>query len=503
MSEWDARIREHRVWDEMRLLGPVIDTAVGTEGIEPEAFAGLERIRAILSFCGKRFAAADPLIGVLGPLDAAASGFEGARAAVELFASDTDIAHILTANEHADQALIGANQIPVASSPEELGALVSSATEYRILAEERLSASKVATDEFRTETENLRTGLGGLTVSLQAEQEKLTQIVTEYQRQFSDAQETRGQEFSEALRRSQAGLATVVSDHQGQFSAAQDTRGAEFAEAQSSRGSDFADAQDSRGSEFAEAQDARGSDFVEAQSTRQEKFNELVIDYSQRLADQDAELTQKGAELMRVSAERIASISAEYEEKAKGILGAIEEEKKRIEKLVGVIGNLGVTSGYLRAANHARKSMWFWQTMTVAAMVVLSVLAFRTLPLLEDSKGQFNWGGFAGRVLLLASLGVIAAYSGSQADKLFDVEKRNRKLALELEAIGPYLAPLPDDEQAKFRIQIGHRSFGRDEDRGPVASRKSPATLFGLLKSKEGKEVIDLIMDIARKGKGV
>jgi hypothetical protein len=470
MSEWDARIREHRVWDEMRLLGPVIDTAVGTEGIEPEAFAGLERIRAILSFCGKRFAAADPLIGVLGPLDAAASGFEGARAAVELFASDTDIAHILTANEHADQALIGANQIPVASSPEELGALVSSATEYRILAEERLSASKVATDEFRTETENLRTGLGGLTVSLQAEQEKLTQIVT---------------------------------DHQGQFSAAQDTRGAEFAEAQSSRGSDFADAQDSRGSEFAEAQDARGSDFVEAQSTRQEKFNELVIDYSQRLADQDAELTQKGAELMRVSAERIASISAEYEEKAKGILEAIEEEKKRIEKLVGVIGNLGVTSGYLRAANHARKSMWFWQTMTVAAMVVLSVLAFRTLPLLEDSKGQFNWGGFAGRVLLLASLGVIAAYSGSQADKLFDVEKRNRKLALELEAIGPYLAPLPDDEQAKFRIQIGHRSFGRDEDRGPVASRKSPATLFGLLKSKEGKEVIDLIMDIARKGKGV
>ena len=145
--------------------------------------------------------------------------------------------------------------------------------------------------------------------------------------------------------------------------------------------------------------------------------------------------------------------------------------------------------------------MWFWQAITVTAMVVLSVLAFRTLPLLEDSKGQFNWGGFAGRVLLLGSLGVIAAYAGSQGDKLFEVEKRNRKLALELEAIGPYLAPLPEDEQNKFRIQIGERSFGRDDGGGGKTHSKSPATILDLLKSKEGKEVIDFILEIARKAK--
>jgi hypothetical protein len=145
--------------------------------------------------------------------------------------------------------------------------------------------------------------------------------------------------------------------------------------------------------------------------------------------------------------------------------------------------------------------MWFWQSVTVSAMIVLSILAYRTLPLLEDSSGHFNWGAFAARVLLLGSLGVIATYAGSQADKNFDIEKRNRKLALELEAIGPYLAPLSREDQDKFRVQIGERSFGRDDD-GIVKTRgKSPSSLLDLVKSKEVKEAIEWILDIVQKRK--
>jgi hypothetical protein len=129
----------------------------------------------------------------------------------------------------------------------------------------------------------------------------------------------------------------------------------------------------------------------------------------------------------------------------------------------------------------------------------LSLLAYKTLGLLEIGDGRFNWGGFAGRALLLVSLGVIAAYSGNQADKLFVDEKRNRKLALELEAIGPYLAPLPVEEQHKFRLQIGERSFGRDADSNE--HHKSPASVVDLLKSKQSKEILSLIIEAATKAK--
>jgi hypothetical protein len=254
--------------------------------------------------------------------------------------------------------------------------------------------------------------------------------------------------------------------------------------------------------QFSSGQDTRSKEFASALATQQSGYNAVISDYSKKLTDQDVEFTKQRIEFIQASKEDLVKLTKEYEEKAKDVLERVQENQKHVEKLVGVIGNLGVTSGYLRTANQARYGMWTWQTLTVVALFTLSGLAYKTLGLLEDGNGHFNWGGFAGRVLLLASLGVIAAYSGSQADKLFVDEKKNRKLALELEAIGPYLAPLPIDEQNKFRIQVGDRSFGQDHDADLRVHRKSPVSVLDLLKSKENKEVVELLIDIVRKASG-
>ena len=34
MSVWESRIREHRIWSLLELLGPAIDQALGREGLE-------------------------------------------------------------------------------------------------------------------------------------------------------------------------------------------------------------------------------------------------------------------------------------------------------------------------------------------------------------------------------------------------------------------------------------------------------------------------------------
>jgi hypothetical protein len=275
-------------------------------------------------------------------------------------------------------------------------------------------------------------------------------------------------EFTETVRVAQLDLTKLVTEYQGQFSS---------------------------------GQDARSKEFALAVATQQTGYNAVITDYSKKLADQDADFTKQRIEFVQASKEDLGKLVDEYEVKAQGILEEVHEKQKHVEKLVGVIGNLGVTSGYLRTANQAKYSMWFWQGMTVSAIITLTVIAYRTLGLLEDKSGHFIWGEFAARALILGSLGVLAAYSGSQADKLFADEKKNRKLALELEAIGPYLAPLPIDEQNKFRLQIGERSFGQDHDR-ELLTPKSPATLAHLLKSKEVRDFLELAMDLAKKSKG-
>jgi hypothetical protein len=468
MNQWDQRIREHRVWNEMGALGPAIDLAFGVEGIEPETTAGLNRLRAILAFSGKRLAAAEPLITIPAPLEEIATSLVGAREELERFASDRDPGHVQTANSVADRALAAVNQVPVAYSSEELGALVAVATEYRALVDENLAQTRKASQGINTEADALRVRLNELAANLQTEQQKLAQIVTDYQGQFSSAQEKRSQEYTDALLKGQQELTKLVAEYQAQFST---------------------------------GQDARSKEFADAQGTRQAKFSEIISEYSKRLSDQDSESSIKRNELVRTFEANLAALNSDYEVKAQEILDRIKEREEHVEKLVGVIGNLGVTSGYLRTANRSQLVMWIWQTATISALITLSFLAYRTLSLLEDGAGRFNWGGFAARVLLLASLGVIAAYSGSQADKLFVEEKRNRKLALELEAIGPYLAPLPIEEQNKFRTLIGDRSFGRDFEDAGKAHSKSPVSVLDILKSKEGKEVLDLLVEVVKKAK--
>ena len=61
MSEWESRVREHRVWKLMKELGPFIDKAVALEDLDDGARTSLERLRVVLALCGKRIGATDPL----------------------------------------------------------------------------------------------------------------------------------------------------------------------------------------------------------------------------------------------------------------------------------------------------------------------------------------------------------------------------------------------------------------------------------------------------------
>lgn len=190
--------------------------------------------------------------------------------------------------------------------------------------------------------------MGDLAIALQGEQQKLAQIVTDQQGQFSTAQEARNKEFTDSLRLATQEITRLTTDYQGQFST---------------------------------GQDARSKEFVEAQSLRQNGYNEIVKDYTKRLTDRDAEFTKQRIEFVRASKGDLDRLTIEYKEKAKAVLVLVQERQEDVEKLVGVIGNLGVTSGYLKAANQAQKGMWGWQAMTMIAMGFLSWTAYKTLGL--------------------------------------------------------------------------------------------------------------------------
>jgi hypothetical protein len=464
MSEWTSRIRDHRIWELMRGLGPTIDKVAQLDDLDPAALEALERIRSVLAFCGKRLGGSEPLTTLPAPLDA-----------IEAFITDRNLTHLTNANQSADSALANLAQVPGPSTPEELIGLIEAVAFHTAALEQQERLSSTARKQSTAEVNDLTAALEALKVQTQstiaelksqvdAERQKISAQAAEQQKAFTDAQQARSNTYSETLLKIQENLTKTLTDQQGQFSAAQENRGREF---------------------------------TAAQTDSQKRFGDLIADYTKRLADQDVEFARQRDSFVAIAEKQLTDLNKGYEEAARKILEQVNTHRKDVEKLVGVIGNLGVTSGYQTAANGARISMWVWQGVAVLAM--LGLVSFAYFAFLPAMKGGFTWEGFAMRAFLTVTVGVLAAYAANQADRFFQMEKYNRKLALELAAIDPYIALLPEEKKNKFKIEIGQRSFGQEEAPS-LKAEKSPATTLDVVAgSKTLQQIVQLFSDIVQK----
>ena len=185
MGEWESRVRNHRVWEVMKALGPSIDKALEMNDIDSSALQSIERLRVVLSFCGKRLGASDPLTVLPSTLDSLAGAFETQTAELVGFVNDRDSARLNKANTSADAALAAVTQLPGLPSSEEAISLVGTVHKYRATLEEheRLGAdarARTATEikELTNILDNYKahaeTTLGDLRTQLEAEKQKIS-----------------------------------------------------------------------------------------------------------------------------------------------------------------------------------------------------------------------------------------------------------------------------------------------------------------------------------------
>jgi hypothetical protein len=498
MSQWIERINSHPIWSELKSLGVAIDLAVAREGNDAAVIDGLERIRTVLAFCGKRLAATDPVLIDPRSLTGLNNQLTVARSEIDIYVTDGVASHIITANARADEVLVALPSILAPIATDDLTVINESISSYRTTLEKYLKAALDTQQKLKVASDANEAKITALATALTAEQQRLATLVLEYQTQFSSAQDKRASEFSAALADQQTKYAASVAEQQTLFS---------------------------------KDQDARKSDYATSQITNQEKFAALITDYTQKLNDQDKDFAEKLEVTAKAHETTLELLKTDYEVSAKEILEHINVHRKDVEKLVGVIGNLGVTSGYQKVANLARWMLFLWQGLTVAALggliLVAVTMAFPSLiktlsvpiyapqitsltvstttpkstektspspqatiqaaPAPSDSA---FYQGLATRIFLSLTFGVFAAYAAKQASHFLEMERKNRKLALELEALGPYIAPLDKDKQDEFRIKIGDRSFGVHDNNLNTPKSDDPVTPYDVLNPKELGEFV-------------
>lgn len=501
MSQWDKRISDHAIWAELKATGEAIDRALTREGISVESIAGVERLRTILSLCGKRLASVDPIL--IDPRVPAALNKHliTVKGELDAFAGDGNPEHISNANVRGDEIIPILGSIPAPVDSEEITLINSAVAALRKAVDDHLQATLAKQKEIDAATSANGEKLTALTAALDREQQRLATLLTDYQTQFSSTQDKRASDFSAVQADQQTKFAAAMSEQQSQFSSEQDSRKATFAN---------------------------------ASLEQQEKFTQLISEYSHRLKDQESNFAQKAEVQSNEHKEDLGALKSNYEREAVKLLVEIQQHKKDVEKLVGVIGNLSVTSGYLKVANHARWMQYLWQVLTVVALggliYVASLVAFpreRATADIQLAQTQFPSAkydakvapvdspkteaptpqavasrakseyefleGFASRLFLSIAFGIFAAYAARQARHFSETEQKNRKRALELEAFGPFIEPLDKEAKDKFRLEIGERSFAVPDHAPHRQSETEPVTAPALV-----KEVTESIANLVK-----
>ncbi len=442
MSKWTDRITNHATWKQLEGIQQTLDAIRELDNLPPDAADAIPRLSAVASFITSKLSGLDPALIPLNLLDGINNNLSALGQELKNYVANKNIGHLTNANAQADAALTLAGQLNTITSIPEAEALRDALISIRRAAgqhtrylEQELVPVKATVTQITTKTEQLEHDVA-------TQRQQLTTLTSNYQEQFSNAQERRNTEFATDQR--------------------------------------------SREAEFTKAQTTRHEEFNALKAEHEQAFTELIERIEHEAEKHNTALENRIDALEKTLTEQATAVVGTLTDNATATIQQLENYESQAEKLLGVIGNIGITSGYQKAANEARNLARIWQVLTIMSMAFLIFIAYNAfLPIV---KGEFTWESFAGRVFVTLTVGVLAAYCARQGDKYSEVEHANRRLELELQSIGPYLLPLSAEKQEELRALIAERTFGHHD---PVAADQSPATVVDLfLKSKEFRELL-------------
>jgi hypothetical protein len=153
---------------------------------------------------------------------------------------------------------------------------------------------------------------------------------------------------------------------------------------------------------------------------------------------------------------------------------------ERATAIVGIISESGIVHGYRRVANEERSSAakWHW----IAGTSMVGLIGFAIFAFIETVGRTFDWGTFGGRAFVAITFGIVAAYGARQADKHEQVERRSRRLELELAALDPFLEPLPEADRIGIKKIMADRLFGQPDLLPSISSSDTTGSVVDLLK---------------------
>lgn len=142
------------------------------------------------------------------------------------------------------------------------------------------------------------------------------------------------------------------------------------------------------------------------------------------------------------------------------IINDLERKLNDANKLVNVIGNVGVTGNYQIIANEHKKNANNWRAIATIFMCILSGLLIYSIWKIGDI--DYDWHKAIIRIVASAILIYPATYASRESDKHRKLENLNRKLELELSSISPFIEILDENKKQEIKVKLVEKYFGNN-----------------------------------------
>jgi hypothetical protein len=446
MSQWIKAVKAHPIHKNLVALTGTLSKVQDSIGARVEHLEILVRIKEIHQLLVEKIENLNPNLIVLDTLDAINSDIGNQNGHLGAYLNNGgDVSNLNQANTYTNSILLRIPNLPSPTTPTDIAGLGNTAASFREDVGRYLREIEEEFTALKRYREQLAGILQALTAEIGAQKGRLDAAIAEFQSQFSQSESTRRDQFTQA----EAARLKQFTDSRAALDAA-------FAAIQK------------QSTEIAES---RMLKFTEEMGEFRTSFSKFLKE-----ADENRQVFEKQSN---------ASVESYIDQ--------IKNQKMRAEDIVSVISNTGMVGGYQRVADEERKQASKWEWITLGSMVGL--IAFAIWAFWATTHTAFNWGLFSSRIFAALTFGILAAYSARQADKHHDLERRNRRVELELASIDPYILPLPEAVRHEVKRQLAERLFGQSESiqSGKAADTSGTALDVGKVVYEAVKAALDQV----------
>ncbi|MGR3981756.1 hypothetical protein [Pseudoalteromonas sp. 1181_04] len=150
---------------------------------------------------------------------------------------------------------------------------------------------------------------------------------------------------------------------------------------------------------------------------------------------------------------KLQTIKKSYED----TLAYLEEKKEQMDEVLGQTANRVMAQDYdLSAVAEKKAANWLRGGSITCMAIIVSIVCYSFY---DSTHSGFDWESSIFRTVLVFILSIPAAYLSRESTKHREQQYNYHHTALDLKAITPYIASLPETDQNRIKISIAERIF--------------------------------------------